>query len=304
VSWVDILSDEYAALMDPPGIDWSKYDESGRELVGTGPDGYRFSYLDEMMAAGSGFLDVLRTLGVTERYRALRDKEGREALTELFQAVQKSGDSVWQALKNGEFFLAADQALAMSGDQFANAVATMGAYAMNGAYLHYDGVLADLVSYGRMSTDEMREHADAVVRIFRTFPEVDRSGGFDALREPRGASGIGFDPVTLFGVAVPAWLIAVLGVAAVLGLVFLLHQVFVASRVQDRAMTLCEKLAETDPDAAVACVKAATDMPNAGLAKLFEPITTVAWLAGVGLVVYIGALSLPHLVRTYKEARA
>jgi len=300
MGWVDSLAGKFLDLYGQPGIDWSKYDDDG--ILISDP---RYSYRDEMLARATDLFHVMGTLAapLREKYRELRASDDRAALTELWQSLQAAGGRVWDSLESGEVTLAKEQTLTMTRDGYANALVGLMSYTASGAYLHLDMIMSDAVQFGVMKPEQLRMHADMIVQMCEAVVVVDHHGGLDDLKEGAAVSGLGIAWLALL----PAgawWAISVIGIAAILGLAYLLHGVFVTSPVQRKAINVCDELAKLGKTAeSQACFESVEKMgapadPFGGLTEKLGLALTIV------IVLYGASLALPGLVRAGKEARA
>jgi len=270
----------------PAGLNWSRAPDG---VMGT-------AYLDLMMREFSAFLDVVGKLDIEERYREIRASEGRAALNELSSALNKVATDTLDAVGESVWELAPGKALAVSKEGLKNAVATVAGYAANGLYLHLDGVMFQGLNEGVLTSPEVKEHADQVTRIFQSFVSLDSSGAFNEIYRQEAQAGLGIAPL-----AIPAWMLVVAGVVLVLGLAYLVWSTYRASTLQDKVVAWCDKLIADNPSNAGRCMDSLENMQNAGLDRLFSPLSSVIKWAGVGLLLYIAVLAAPPLLRGIGE---
>lgn len=300
MGWVDTLAGQFVALSGSQGIDWSKYDDDGVLIADA-----RYSYRDEVLTRAEALFHVMGTLpaDLRAKYKDLRQKDDQAALTQLWQSLHASGASVWNAIGTGEFEVAKDQTLTMTRDGYANSIVGLAAYTAAGAYLHLDLVMDDAVRFGLMKLDDLRSHADTIVRMCDAFVAVDQHGGLDELRNPAPASGLGF--AWLAAIPAAAWVVlSVVSVAAILGLAYLLHGVFITGPVQKKAIDTCAELARLGRSAeSQSCFDSVGKMgaPASPWGDIPQKIGTGLAIA---IILYGASLALPHLVRAKREASA
>jgi len=296
--WVDTLAGQFLELSGSPGIDWSRYDDDGVLLSDP-----RYSYRDEVLARAEELFRVMGELpaDLRAKYRELRKQDDQAALTGLWQSLQQSGAAVWDAIGRGEMTLAADQTLTMTRESYADAIVGLAAYTAAGAYLHLDLVMDDAVRFGLLKLADLRSHADEIVRMCDAFVTVDQHGGLDALKHPEAVSGLGF----AFALPVAAWVaISVVGVAAVLGLAYLLHGVLVTGPVQTKALHTCEELAKMGKAMESAACFEVIDKLGAPAAPWGNLADKVGMGIAIAVVLYGASLALPHLMRARRQASA
>lgn len=283
--WRDIIA--------PPGLDWASL-EGGVE--GT-------AYLQALLQEVSVIYDVVGKLDIEAQYRTLRVEQARASLDELIGALNQASLPALEAIKNDVWDLSVNDALQMSKEGLKNAMATMAAYAANGAQLHFDGVMYQGIVMGRITPAEVQEHANLIARMAQTLSRLEREGALDEIRRQTAMAGLG-------AIVIPAWMLIVAGVFLVMGIAYLVWSTHRASVLQDQVVSWCDNLIKNDPENAGQCIDAVRAMQNDSLNNLFAPIQSVVKWLGVGLLVYVAALAAPALIkgvaqvaRSTKEAR-
>lgn len=295
MSILDALASQFVDSYDARGIDWARYDAQGQLLADP-----RYSYRDELLERTSTLHSIVGSFNssVRDKYRNLRREEGRAGITRAYEALERAGGLSFDAAKEGAEELA--RPFTMVREHFEDAVAAMAAYTTAGAVLHYDLVMADAVYFEQITEEQLRKHADTVARMCDAFAIIDADGGFNDLK-PGATSGVGWTFV-VSGLAA----VAIIGVAAVLGIAFVVYGIFVTLPAQDKALALCDKLiAEGRTDEAQSCIQAANAIPNPeNAAPWGNTIKTVTSIAVAGVALYVASLVLPSVVRGVKRARA
>lgn len=288
---IELLVSRWLEIVNPPGVNWGKFASDGG-VRGLG-------YMQEMLAAVASLDDVVGALDIEDRFRTLRASEGAGSLAELGNALALAAPGAADASDRGLSDVTLGQALTMSGDALKDAVATMAAYAANGAQLHFDGVMFDALNSEFATDEEVMDHADSVVRSCRSFRSLFDSGALNEIRRQdpdASVAGLGFAAL-----AIPVWMLVVAGTFLILGLAYLFWSTHRSSVLQDKVVAWCDQLIVRDPGAATACIKSLQNMQNDTLASLTDPIQQVVKWLGIGLCVYVGILAMPGLVKAGAE---
>lgn len=291
---IDELAGMYTDLVAPPGIPWDGLTASGHGLT---ENGYDPAYMDYMLRQGQTFFSVLGSLNqdFRDKYRGLRATEAKAAVTQMMALVNQTAADVWQAMKVGDF----DKATAFPRSVSVDALAAICAHAMNGAYLHYDGVVESAMRAGKLKPEEVEAHAQTIVQTFQTIVDLNANGHLDQFKEtaPPGVPLVGIGGPEL----VIGWGIVALGVVLIFGICFLFFLFKIRAPLQQKIIEWCDQQAKTgNEDDIRACIQSAENMQkngNGGLADFMggalEPLAAVA---GVGLVLYIGSLVIPAMI--------
>jgi hypothetical protein len=292
---LDALAAKFAELFGGPGLDWSLYDEQG--LLVSDP---RYSYRDVVLERIVRVYDVVGSFTESRRvrYQELRADEGRSALTQLYTSLQGAAGDALEAAAGGDV----EATLTMTAAAYEDAVLSLLAYVADGAGLHLSLVMDDALVAEAITLDDLRAHADNIVRMTDAIVRMDQDGGFDDLKVEMPAAGLGFAWLA----ALPAgawWAITAVGVAVVLGFAYLLHGVFVTLPVQEKTLDTCMKLAEKGLIAS--SERCFEQMPNPDQAAPWAaPLRTLSYVVIGGIALYAVSLALPHLLRARREARA
>lgn len=291
MSAVERLGQQFADWAGLTGLPWDQYDEQGALLADP-----RFTYKDRLLELEKPFFDVVASLVIKEEYRDLRAAQGRAAITTLYNRLSAVSGNVWSALKNGAPILAYEEGVKIDKVMYKASLATIAAYAADGADLHYDGIMDDAVHLGKITPEDRERHADTVAQIFQAFVLLDEEGAFEDMKSSRPVAGVGVAPLAA------GWVIVL--VVAILGLCYLVWAVFIASKTQDKVVEWCDKLIEQGgTEQAQYCVESLQNMQNESLAQLFTPLNKVAVVAGIGLVAYLGVMMMPSVVQSFQLAR-
>lgn len=280
------LADMFDSLMGPPGIPWDGLIAKGH---GIDEGGYDATYMELLLQESFRFFDVIGTMGPNfkARYREIRAQEAREAVTRTQALINQTGADIWQAVKEGEW----DVTVALPKTVAEDVLATMAAYAVNAAYMHFDGVVESRMLDKSLSARDAMQHADYAMRTFQAFQTMAWNGSLDEFSGEHGQAGLGLAPVF-------AW--AALGVVALLGICYLLNLFFGAAPLQKKMIEWCDSLASRgDPEDLRRCAAAAESMVKRGnpdladfLGGTFRPVLVVL---GVGAAVYALSLVAPML---------
>jgi hypothetical protein len=286
------LSSMYDEMFGPPGIPWAGLTANGH---GIDVDGYDGAYMEYMLKAGADFFAVIGKLNDTflDKYKTLRADEGRTAITRISAVIEQAGADVWQAVKEGNWFAT----LAVPRTTTIDALATIAAASANGAYLHYDGVMESAVRAGKLKPEEVMQHAQSVTKVFQTFVDLEKNGHLEDFKKNPPVSGLGVAPLVI-------WAIAVLGVAVVLGICYLVNVFMVAAPAQQKAIAWCDQLAKSgNKDDIMTCVNAAENMQkngNENLASVFKgALTPIVVVLAVGTALYMA----PYVLKGFAGLR-
>jgi len=284
----------WEAQAAPRGLPWASLPEG---VMGS-------QYLDVMIQEMSAFFDVIGRIDVEARYRTVRAQEGRTSLADLSSALQGVAGDALNAMSDNIWELSPNEALQISREAMKDALATVAGYAVNGAYLHLDGVMYQGLTEGRFTTTEVQAHADDVTKVMQTFVRLDGDGAFDEIRRQEPTAGLGVAPL-----AIPVWMLVVAGVVLILGVAYLIWSTTRAAKLQDKVVAWCDQLIAADPANAGACIESLQEMQNDSLSQLFKPAQDVVKWLGIGLLAYVALLAAPSvikgavgLVRSRKEA--
>lgn len=285
----------YDELAGPPGIPWAGLTANGH---GIEENGYDPAYMDYMLKSGGEFFGVIGTLSdeFKSKYRTLRADEGRASTTRLMAIIDQMGADVWQAIKNGNW----DAFVALPRTTTVDAFSTVAAAAANGAYLHYDGVMEAAMRAGKITGEEVMQHANSVTKVFQTFVDLDKNEHLGDLKKQKPVAGLGFEPTTTMVVA-----IAVLGVVVVIGFCYIFYVIKLGAPAQQKALEWCEKVAkEGSKEDSMACVNAAVNMEKNGNLNLANVFGTA--LAPIFVVLAIGAafFMAPTVIQGIRKIRA
>jgi len=287
------LADMYDELTGPPGIPWAGLMADGHGIT---ENGYDPAYMDYMLRAGSDFFGVVGALGpdFVTKYRTLRADEGRASVTRIMAIIDQMSADVWEAVKDGDW----DAFVALPRTTSTDAFATLAASAANGAYLHYDGIMEAAMRAGKVTPEEVMQHATSVTKAFQTFVDLDKNGHFDDFKKKSQVAGLGIAP------AIIAAIVAV-GIVLFLGLVYLIYVVKLAAPAQQKALEWCDKVAKDgSKEDAMACVNAAVSMQKNGNLNLSNVFGTA--LAPIFTVLAIGAafFMAPYVIQGIRKIRA
>jgi hypothetical protein len=213
--------------------------------------------------------------------------------------IDQTGADVWTAVKHGDWSSATHFPRAVSVD----ALASMAASAVNGAYLHYDGVVEAAILAGKLTPEEAQAHAQSLVQTFQTFVTLDKNGHLDQFKTSPPVAGMG-GPELLAG-----WALVALGVTLVLGICYLVYVFKIAAPIQQKIIEYCDKMSKSgNPDDTRACVQSLESMQKNGNADLASFMGTilkpVIIVAAVGAAAYLGFLFLPGLLKGSRKAVA
>lgn len=288
------LAGLYDELMGPPGIPWSGLVADGHGIT---ENGYDPAYMDYMLKASFAFFDVVGKLSpdFREKYRTLRADEGRASTTRLMAIIDQMASDIWQAVKNGDW----DAFVALPRTTTTDAFATVAAAAANGAYLHFDGVMEAAMRAGKLTPEDVVQHATSVTKVFQTFVDLDKNGHLEDMKKPTPVAGMGFEPTTTMIVA-----IAVLGVVVVIGFAYIFYVIKLASPAQQKALEWCDKVAkEGSKEDAMACVNAAASIVKNGNLDLMGVFSSA--LSPIFVVLAIGAAfyMAPMIFRQFQKSR-
>jgi hypothetical protein len=283
----------YDELAGPPGIPWSGLVADGHGIT---ENGYDPAYMDTMLKASSDFFGVIGSLSedFIDKYRNLRADEGRASVTRLMAIIDQMGADVWQAVKAGDW----TAFVALPRTTTVDALSTIGAAAANGAYLHFDGVMESAMRAGKVTPEDVMQHATSVTKVFQTFADLDKNGHLAQFKKNAPVAGLGLAPAIIAA-------IAAVGVVLVIGVCYLFYVVKLAAPAQQKALEWCDKVAKdgTKEDA-MACVNAAVNMEKAGNQNLANVFGTA--LAPIVTVVAVGAAFyfLPFIIGAFRRTRA
>lgn len=295
--FVDQLASMYDTLSSPRGIAWDGLIANGHGIT---ENGYDPAYMDTMLQDSTNFFTVMGGLSQDFRtkYSTIEGTDARYAMTQLLALVNQTGADVWDAAKQGNWGATFQfpQSLAI------DALATLAATAANGAYLHFDGVIEQAMRSGKITADDAMAHADSVVKVFRTFVDLNKNGHLDQFKTP--AAPAAAPPATsgLGGPELPAaaiYALAALGVVLVMGLCYMFYVWQVGAPITDAVIAYCNKITASGGDAS-ACVQSLQSMAQNGNSSLLnfmggilQPIATVA---AIGLAIWIGSMILPGVL--------
>ena len=299
--YIEKLAGFFADLAGPPGIPWSGLIAKGH---GIEENGYDPAYMDLMLAESTKFFGVIGSLSqdFKDKYRTIENSEARKAVTQMMALIDQTGTDVWQAVKDGDFSATVNLPASVSSDVFA----TFAASAANGAYLHFDGVIEAAMRAGKLTPEEVMNHADWVMKSFQTFEYLGANGHLDEFKDsaPTPTSGLGLAPVVL-------GLLIALGIVVVLGMCYLYYIHSIAEPAQNKIFAWCDQLAakpgSTDEDLR-SCIAAATSMQANGnssltnfMGDMLKPLSTIA---GIGLAIWLASIVVPPLLARSMTRRA
>jgi hypothetical protein len=298
--FIEKLAGMYDDLVGPPGIPWDGLIAKGHGIDDNGFDG---AYQDLMLQEGAKFLGVLGKLSqeFRDKYRTIQAGDARHAMTQLMALINQTGADVWQATKAGDWEASVHFPRSLAVD----ALATLAASSMNGAYLHYDGVMENAMRAGKVTPDDVMAHANSLMQTWQTFVDLEKNGHLDQFKTTPAApaAGVGALPV------LAGWALAALGIVLVLGICYLVYVWQIGSPITDKVIAYCDKLSKTGTaDDMRNCIAAMQSIQKGGnpdllgfMGSLLQPL---AWVAAIGLGLYVASLVVPMMLASRRRGAA
>lgn len=271
------------------------------------------NYIDTLQAAFDEYFLVLFQLNIPELEFATSSKSALSAYDTMSAAIAAKANAVYSALSSGKPFVAANEAVTLSSVVLRQWLVSVNAVTWASFQAHESGAWAWAVENGKVSASEMKASAENVYRLWKIIGKLDKMGALQALKKPqfKGAAGLG-DPLS--GGAIIA--IALASVAVIAIIAFALVTLKVESNRIHQIEQTCQDengrmLASPPPHCATYFGNIAKD-PNGHLATFLAPVTealtaavkSIAWVAGAGVLLYVGAVYvLPSVMGTFSARK-
>jgi len=271
------------------------------------------AYIDTLQSGFDQYFQVIFQLDIPElQFGDTTTRQARTAYDVMVAAITAKTSAVYAAVAAGKPFVAAHEAVTLPTSTLRTFLVLLNAVTWANFQAHEAGGWRWAVNNGRVSLAELQNSAESIYRLWRLVGKLSSMGALNALKKPQfKMSGLG-DPLS--GGALVA--IALVAVATIAILAFCLMTLKVEANRDKMIRDTCldadgRLLAAPPPHCAKYFDNLAKD-PNGHLAAMFGPLTeglntaikSIATVAGIGVLLYVGAIYvLPAVVGTFSRRR-
>jgi hypothetical protein len=269
------------------------------------------AYVDTLQAGFDQYFQVIFKLDIPElQFGETTVSQARTAYDVMVAALTSKVTAVYSAVAAGKPFVAMHEAVNVPASTLRTFLVLLNAVTWANFQAHEAGAWRWAVNNGKVTLPELQASAESVYRLWALVGKLEKLGALNALKKPQ-FKGLGeaFSTTAMVVIAITA--VAVIAIIA-----FCLMTLKVESNRDKMIRDTCldkdgRYLANPPPHCPKYFDNLAKD-PNGHLTAMFGPLTdtlntaikSIATVAGIGVLLYVGAVFvLPAVVGTFASRR-